>query len=260
MVRRVTGLQSSPGAGSGLVSCLLLLSADRVTVAERNNAARLVLGNVRGWVGPFLRRASPCHLDEDDEREVVQHLLTRCCTGSAKFRGNTDGEAHSWCRRVFQNKARDLCRQRRRLALKELEPDSGPAKSERPGLVIQSEFNRIIEAIVQELTRLHREQDLESLRRSLRCHIEARFGATIEEQIESYGFSQESLQPEAAAAAIKARNRVYQYRKRGRAAGCEALTALVAQGRFTPTDVTDVQRILGCDVQAPAAPRKSALS
>ena len=47
---------------------------------------------------------------------------------------------------------------------------------------------------------------------------------------------------------VKARNRVYQYRNRGRKAGCGALTALVGEGRLGPDDIEHAVRILGCDV------------
>jgi hypothetical protein len=86
----------------------------------------------------------------------------------------------------------------------------------------------------------------------LRCHIEARMGAEMDEQIETYGFEpDEARSPESAA---RARQRVYQYRSRGRVAGCEALSSLVAQARFAPEEVAYTQRLLGCDTIRAARP------
>lgn len=248
------------GALMTLGSSLLVLAGDRVAAPARNEAARRVMANARTWVGGYLRRASPCALDDDDVEEVVQHLLTRCSTGSSRFRGTSEGEAHAWCMCVVLNKARDLCRARRRLTRQD--PDDDLDVPVQPDLeeLAAAEFGRIVETIVQELPRLHRAQDVSGLVRSLRCHLEARLGATIEEQMETYGSSPETSGAGAAEPANRARNRVYQYRARGRAAGCEALAALVAQGRFGPDDVSDTRRLLGCEVAEPRRLKKEQLS
>lgn len=246
------GLANIVESNQGLATCLLVLGGDGVTSNERNNAARRLLSNIKTWVGRFLRRASPCTLDADDLEETIQHLMIRCATGSSRFRGSTEGEAHAWCMQVLQNKARDLCRSRWRLKRADSESDFDQPDSASLESLSVSELNRVIEAIVRELPRLHRRQDVEGLVRSLRCHIEARLGATMEEQMEVYGFAAEPGAGRSPETAAKARDRVYQYRKRGRAAGCEALSALVAQGHFAAADVTDVRRLLGCDVPTPA--------
>jgi DNA-directed RNA polymerase specialized sigma24 family protein len=255
-------LHTLPGAG--IAGWLRLLAAENATPQERNEAAGRLLAAVSAWAAPYVRRTVSSSLDEADIDEVVQHLLARSATGSSRFRGTTEGEAHKWCMRVLSNKAQDVCRRRRRLAYlsrraKEdvSEEDLGPEPSVEPELetIAAHELSEMLEAVAAELPPLHRLKDVDGLLRSLRCHVEARLGATIEDQLEAYGFGgDDDRTPQSFA---RARSRVYQYRARGRAAGCEALSALVVQRRFTPEDVVGAQRLLGCEV-LPASRRERA--
>jgi hypothetical protein len=171
--------------------------------------------------------------------------------------------------RVLANKGRDLCRDRRRMRRAadsandddESPVDQGPSVEPNLEPLAAAELERLLQAIAGELPRLHRPQDVDGLLRSLRCHLEARLGASIEDQLEAYGFAPDEPSdrrgPESFA---RARNRVYQYRARGRAAGCEALASLLAQGLFGADDVSDVHRLLGCDVHTQARKEKKDLS
>src|SRR5205085_11026662 len=106
----------------------------------------------------------------------------------------------------------------------------------------------ILEMVEGEIPRLHRVQDAGTLARALRCHVEARLGATIEEQVEVFGWSGADG-PRDATGLTRARNRVYQYRARGRTAACEALGSLAAQGRLGLDDVAHARQFLGCEVR-----------
>jgi DNA-directed RNA polymerase specialized sigma24 family protein len=237
-----------------LAVCLVSLG-EGASASERNAAAAKLLSLLRSWAPGFLRKNAPGRLDDDDIDECVQHLLTRCATGTSRFRGQSEGEAHSWCMRVLVNKARDVRRQKRDLlrVYEGSEADTMHPELEIPVApnldpIAADEFISILEMVEGEVPRLHRAQDAGTLARALRCHVEARLGATIEEQIEAYGWSG-TEGPRDATGAARARNRVYQYRARGRTAGCEALRSLVAQGRLPIEDVAQAHRFLGCEVR-----------
>jgi DNA-directed RNA polymerase specialized sigma24 family protein len=230
------------------------VSAER---ADRNTAAARIHANITTWARPYLGRIAPCRLGEDDVDEAVQHLLSRCALGSARFKGSTEGEAHSWCMRVLANKGRDICREKRRTVSTTRDDDDDNARSFEPAVEADmrslaiSALQEIFGAIQEELPRLHRKQDIDGLMRSVRCHVEARMGASLEEQVLAYAANEID--------AVKAKNRVYQYRNRGRKAACEALASLVAQGRYAALDVEDARRLIGCDVrseQAETSPKK----
>jgi len=235
-----------------LCAWLTMVADPALPPRERNGVFARIHSNVNVWAKPYLFRVAPCRLAEDDVDEAVQHLLTRCALGSSRFKGTSEGEAHSWCMRVLANKSRDLCRSKRRLVTGQLDT-SGDDDDERPrvrepsvdpdgtALTIRT-IEAVFAAIHAELPRLHRKQDVEGIIRSVRVHVEARMGATIEEQCATYGGEGEDP------SSTKVQNRIYQYRNRGRKAACEALTSLVAQGRFEIEDVEDARRLLGCDV------------
>ncbi len=244
-----------------LCTDLLVLAGDALAPAERNAAAARLMDRLRSWVPPYLRRTSPCALDAAEVDDVIQHLMTKSTLGTSRFRGASEGEAYKWCMRVSGNKARDLCRARKRLLRSDPEPEIEKVAPVAPDLeaLAAGELERVLAALVAELGRLHRPQDLAGLERSLRCHVEARLGASIDEQLEAYGFASPD-EPRAPDAVARARNRVYKYRERGRVAGCEALAALVAQGRFDDDDVADARQLLGCDLGAPVRKQKALLS
>lgn len=234
-----------------LCAWLTMASEPGISARERNDVATRIHANVGTWAKPYLFRVAPCRLGEDDVDEAVQHLLMRCTLGSSRFKGTSEGEAHAWCMRVLANKGRDLCRRRRRLVTGTLDADDDderarvaePAVDPDQSAMAMRALSSIFEAIAAELPRLHRKQDVEGIVRSVRVHVEARMGATIEEQCATYG--------EGEPMSTKVQNRIYQYRNRGRRAACEALSSLVAQGRFAPEDVEDARRLLGCDVSDP---------
>ncbi len=216
---------------------------------DRNEAAAHVLTLLRGWAPAYVRRAAPCPLDEDDIEEAIQHLLAQSATGSSRFRQRTEGEAHAWCMRVLLNKSRDLCRLRRSLdrqgETEDADSERGsrqiPVAPDHEDLAVR-ELIGILEAIEGELMYLHREKDVPTVARSLRCYVESRLGASIDEQVAALGDELGT-----SSGLVRARNRIYQHRARGRAAGCEALRSLVARGRFTAEDVEPARRFLGCE-------------
>jgi DNA-directed RNA polymerase specialized sigma24 family protein len=240
-----------------LCGWLRTLGASETASHERNRSAEAIYADLRKWAAAYVRRTSPCPLTDDDVDEAIQHVLMRAATGTCRFQGDTEGEAFSWCMRVLLNRARDRCREKRRFHLisgsdREFGPDvTGPepeTQADHEALALH-EFQDILAEIEAALVRLHRAQDVEGLTLALRCHLEARLGASPEEQVAR--FSPDGRLPADAEAAVRARNRIYQYRNRGRRAGCEALAALVAEGRYSAEDVEHAAQLLGCHAFGP---------
>jgi len=160
-----------------LCAWLTMVADPALPPRERNGVFARIHSNVNVWAKPYLFRVAPCRLAEDDVDEAVQHLLTRCALGSSRFKGTSEGEAHSWCMRVLANKSRDLCRSKRRLVTGQLDT-SGDDDDERPrvrepsvdpdgtALTIRT-IEAVFAAIHAELPRLHRKQDVEGIIRSV---------------------------------------------------------------------------------------------
>jgi DNA-directed RNA polymerase specialized sigma24 family protein len=234
---------------------LTLLAAEGSSARERNDAATKLHGAVSSWAGGYLRTQAPCPMSDDDVDEATQHLLMRAATGTSRFRGASDAEARAWCIRVLVNKARDVCRQRRRYRSTTSVGPSGeeslpePAVEPSLGETAARQTGDILRSLEVTLPRLHRARDVVGIVASFRCFLQFRLGATIEEQIEA--FAQTEVDPDATAAdpageRVRARNRVYQYRARGRKAACEALAALFTEQGYTVDDLSEVARVLGC--------------
>lgn len=234
---------------SELCGWLIVLAADDDGSARsrraRDEACAAVYRALGAWVPALVRRA-PCRLSDDDAMDILQHVVDKAALGTARFRGQSEGEARQWVKRIVANKAIDLCRR---------EASAPPSREPHRELAVAPEekvdaaaVRAAFDAIEETLAVTHRRNDAETLVRAFRCHMEARLGgATIDEQIESYGFTGEHADATRdEAERLKARNRVYQYRKRGREAGCAALAALAARGRYGEDDARAVGSLLGC--------------
>ena len=108
---------------------------------------------------------------------------------------------------------------------------------------IQAMVVRVEETIV----RTSRQNDAPGLLTSFRCHVDARLGASIEMQIDKYAWTGEHEgEARTEESTLRARNRVYQWRKRGREAGCRALRSLRAGGLEDDEGLALMARFLGC--------------
>jgi DNA-directed RNA polymerase specialized sigma24 family protein len=228
-----------------LSECLMLLASLDATPAARNDAARRLYVLLGDWVPRLVRGMAPCRLSDDDALDVLQHVIDKSCLGGARFRGTTEGEAHAWVKRIVANKSIDLCRARRGLtndeAAIERVPDSHDVADPGP-------LRAAVDTIKEALATLHRPNDAKSLARAFECHLEARVGAAdIDDQIERYGYDAPYTdEPRDEAGRVRARNRVYQYRKRGREAGCRALRTLAEAGKYGAEEAREIARFLGC--------------
>ncbi len=215
----------------------------------RDEACTAIYRVLDGWVPALVRRGAPCRLTDDDAMDILQHVVDKAALGTARFRGQSEGEARQWVKRIVANKAIDICRRAPVAA-----PPSSSLGARRelvtePHERIDEEALRAaFDAIEETLVRTHRRNDADTLVRALRCHMEARLGsASIDEQIDRYGFQGAyANEPRDDAGRRKARDRVYQYRKRGREAGCAALGALATEGRYGEDDARALGALLGC--------------
>lgn len=228
-----------------LSACLMHLASLDTPPRERNEAARRLYVLLGDWVPRLVKGMAPCRLSDDDAMDVLQHVVDKACLGGARFRGTTEGEAHAWVKRVVANKSIDLCRARRGITNDETEiervPDSHDVADPGP-------LRAAVEEIREALGRLHRPNDARTLARAFECHLEARVGAAdIDDQIERYGYEgANAAEPRDEAGKVRARNRVYQYRKRGREAGCRALRVLAESGKYGAEEAREIARFLGC--------------
>jgi DNA-directed RNA polymerase specialized sigma24 family protein len=243
-------------SGLGLAAWLKVLAAEEAPRASRNEAAGEVMRILEGWV-PSLLRSGPCKLSRDDMDDVAQHVLIKASLGTARFRGESDGEAYAWIKRIVRNKAIDICRANK-VILDDVPSEDRPAEAE--AITEERAYGAALRRIEETIWRRHRKNDAESLVLALRCHLDARYQA-IDDQIERYGYQgQYANEPRDEAGRLRARNRVYQYRKRGREAGCGALTALVAERVIEADEAMGVARFLGCKGSKAAANKEKVLS
>jgi DNA-directed RNA polymerase specialized sigma24 family protein len=228
-----------------LCACLMILASLETPPRERNAAAARLYVLLGDWVPRLVKGMAPCRLSDDDAMDVLQHVVDKACLGGARFRGTSEGEAHSWVKRIVANKSIDLCRARRGLTSDEAEleriPDTHDVADPGP-------LKAAVEEIREALARFHRPNDAKTLARAFECHLEARVGAAdIDEQIERYGYDgAHAGEARDEAGKVRARNRVYQYRKRGREAGCRALRSLADSGRYGAEEAREIARFLGC--------------
>jgi DNA-directed RNA polymerase specialized sigma24 family protein len=243
-----------------LSAWLMVLAAPDATPRQRNEAAAGAYRILSEWIPRLVKGIAPCALSHDDALDILQHVADKAALGTSRFRGTTEGEAHAWVKRIVANKAIDICRARRPMAA--LSPEPGGSEGA-PVRELRAEedmgdvgpFLAAVDAIKAFIAENHRPNDAKTLARAFDCHIDAHMrGTDIDEQIARYGYDEPyASEPRDTAGKIRARNRVYQYRKRGRDAGCRALAVLVEKGRYSSEEARDIARFLGCKDKAPAA-------
>lgn len=233
---------------------LMVLAAPDATPRQRNEAAAGAYRILNEWVPRLVRGIAPCPLSHDDALDILQHVADKASLGTSRFRGTTEGEAHAWVKRIVANKAIDICRSRRSIN-REPVPD---ARAEEDTADV-GPFLAAVEAIKRYIAENHRPNDAKTLERAFDCHIDAHLRqATIEAQMDRFGYDEPYTgEPRDEAGRIRARNRVYQYRKRGRDAGCRALRGLAEQGRYGAEEARDIAKFLGCKDHRDAPPAEA---
>ena len=177
--------------------------------------------------------------------DVVTFTMDKATMGSSGFRGSTEGEAITFLRRVASNRAIDLIRKaERRASAEERRPPPEVMAAESFELKA-ADLERIFGMIAQQIPLLHSRRT-DEVRRRCRIFLNAQTGLEdIERQIERWETpSGESFAPKSAEW-LRARDRVYQHRRRGRLDVAGALAALRRAGRIDEDDLHTVARQFG---------------
>lgn len=225
-----------------LCALLQTLARDGTSRAERERAASGLYSELRRFGGGVIRRRFSRTADVTVD-EAVQKVVLEASLGTARFRGEDERAARAWCNRILQRYVLDQLRRSGR----HVELDSAPpmtAKAEADpftGRDLEVLFVKLDTA----LTRLHRARDLATVSQNLQCHLEARLlGTSIEEQISRWA---DPGQGAAQAALRRARDRIYQFRRRGKVAGCQALRSLLETGEINPEEGDLLVKVMGCE-------------
>lgn len=235
-----------------LLGALTTLAGDDLSHARRSAACRFLLDDLERWGRGYLNNRFGASLGDETMDDAIQHVMMQAALGSARFRGTSEGEARKWCRTLLHRFAIDELRRGRRID----RSDSDRLERQRdvPGHTAampapdEGDTFRcvclILEHIRAEIVEGRRGEAAETISRSFECHLACRKGDTLEEQLRTWaGFEG----GEAESNEFKrARDRVYQYRKRGRVAGCRALSVLAEGSKFIEEEIALMRRVLDC--------------
>ncbi len=221
---------------------LQVLANDEADPASRERAARALYARLRQMGPGMILRVRP-HTPHHIIDEAIQKVVIKASLGTARFRGDDERAARAWCNKILQHYVVDYFRRRRRQVDEDKAPVPATAREQDP--FVERDLRTLLERLHEAITRLTRPRDLETVMHNVRVHLEARvLGADIDTQIERWAKPED---PEDTTELRRARDRVYQYRRRGKVAACRALAALEESGEVTAEEGDLLQRILGCD-------------
>lgn len=235
-----------------LLAALTTLAGDDLSHAKRSAACRYLLDDLERWGPGYLHNRFGHSLADDTVDDAIQHVMMQATLGSARFRGSLEGEARKWCRTLLYRFAIDELRRGRHID--RTDDDHLERQRDVPGhtaaMPAPDEGDafrcvyRILEHIRAEIVEGRRGEAAETISRSFECHLASRRGDTLEEQLSAWaGFEGGDAESNEFK---RARDRVYQYRKRGRVAGCRALSALAEGSKFIEEEIALMRRVLDC--------------
>ncbi len=232
------------GYNGSVVLCRLLqrLAHDDLPRAQREAAASALYREVRRFAPGALYRRFP-GLPEVVVEEAIHKVVLEASLGRSRFRGDDERAARAWCNRILHRYAIDHFRYRRnKVHLDDAPPVRAPADDDP---VFAADLVDLFDRMIGVLSRLHRPRDLERVTTNVRVHIEAHLlGEDIEAQMMRYG----DLGPDPTATERRrARDRIYQYRRRGKLAACAAWATLLETGEVSTVEADLLSRLLGCD-------------
>lgn len=204
-----------------LHEALVTLSSDDASVSARDSAARQLLQQLSSLAPFCLSRYLPTAARRygagppvsvlDD---AIQHVAIVATTGRARFRGTHPSEAVAWCWSVLSNQVRSELRWQSRH--QNIEPFAFP-----PELIqaAPTEAAMAVRRLRQDLLKYLRQtrtpRAAHSLFRAACCFLDHLMGAPLDRQIARWagGRARQDLEP---SQVRRARNRIYQYHRRGR--------------------------------------------
>ena len=235
---------------------LLVTAGDATrTPSDRKASGGHIALQLRGWAGGFLGRRFGNDLAKLDDTaddlvlDAITHVVVQATVGTAPFRGTSEGEAYKWCQTLLTNFVTD--RQRSLAGRRRKGWPTGEIEKFAPGgeTVLPDPWflQSVLDAANAVIARKTRAQDLDGALRNVRVHLEALRGDAIEEQLERYGFvGRFDAEPRqrGTTAWLRARDRVYKYRGRGRDALAFALDTLELEGTFASDELLTLRRCL----------------
>jgi len=224
-----------------LLPILSALAKDDLPASARREALRQLYDEVEGWGWRRLRARMP-GVPAAVFEDATQKLALKACLGTTRFAGDTEAAAKAWAYAILRNHTLDWFRRERRLEAlpEEPMPPPRPALDHQPAV----DFGALLARVDAALPRLHRARDLETVRQNIHCYLEHRvLGRSLDEQLSRWAPAEEETEE----ATRRARDRVYQYRRRGRTAACRASLGLLESGEIGAEEALLLDRLLGCE-------------
>jgi len=224
---------------------LRLLANDEAGAQPRERAAGALYRELRRFAKSVIRRRAH-DVPEPVIEEAIHKVVLEASLGHARFRGEDERSARAWCNRILQRYAIDYFRGQRHQVPEEDAPELRASADDDPLLI--ADIESLLDQLVATLPRLHRARDLAAVVQNLKIHLEARLmGRSLDEQVIDYIPSDATKGEEGER---KARDRVYQWRRRGKLAACNALASLLESGELNATDGDLLGRLIGCDEES----------
>lgn len=227
--------------------CALLQTLAAETDRDlRDEAATALYAELRSFAGGVIRRRFPGAPDHVVD-EAIHKVVFKASLGRSRFRGEDERAARAWCKRIMHRYVLDWLRRNDRAIDLEDAPPKALARAA-PDPFLERDVQLLLQRVDEALVHLHRARDLEGVRDNLRCHLETRLmGESIEAQIARWAPTDA---PAETPAWRRSRDRVYQYRRRGKVAGCQAVEALLDAGEIDGVEADLLVRIIGCSEAA----------
>lgn len=214
-----------------VLDALRQLARDDVNSASREIAARVLLVELRRLAKSRRRLGRNGHLTSNlavsgwAVDDAIQHAALVACTGNTRFRGTDQREAVAWCTRVLTNyllsELRVHLRERNASSVPERDLETNGHSTERAALttVPPPQENRCALMSLRERVRRHLMQTRSrraatSLFDAVCCYLDHVAGVPLDMQVVRWG-QHRGIAP--GGWLRRARNRVYQYHRRGRA-------------------------------------------
>ena len=211
-----------------LLRALKALSQESLEGATRERAARTLVVQLHRLIRSSALRDRVRRLGNgwsesvNFEEDTVQHVALVASTGRARFRGTHEGEAVVWCSNVMLNYLRSelrwQIRQREHARLQQIlhaPASSGTIHAELSDLAAQERTLALCRLRTEVLTYLCRTRNpraARSLFDAVCCYLDYVMGTPLCEQLERWCHGMDPCN----GGAVRARNRVYQYHRRGK--------------------------------------------
>jgi hypothetical protein len=214
---------------------LVTLSSEKASVSERDSAARQLLRQLAFLAPLCLSRCLPGVMRVQGTvrsgamlDDAIQHVAAVVTTGRARFRGTHPFEAVAWCSSVLTNQVLSELRWQSRHRNLELFDFALPAQASAVDARIA--VGHLRRDLLNHLEQTRTPRVADSLFRAACCYLDHLAGTSLDQQIERWaGEGDRSVGN--SSRMTRARNRIYQYHRRGRRVLNELLEPALV-GRF----------------------------